>query len=239
VLEALYLLFNAGYAACGGEELLRADLLREALRLASLLAAHPATRSPIVDALAALMCFQASRSRARVDDAGNVLLLEEQDRSLWDRALIARGFRHLDRSMTANELSAYHVEAGLAACHAAAPSFAETDWERIVHFYDLALEQQDSPLVRLNRAVAIAMRDGIWAGLAELDPLAGEPRMERFYLFFAVRGELARRAGNLANAAADFERALALDCSVPERELVQRRLASCTALPSAHARRDG
>ncbi|MCC6406307.1 MAG: sigma-70 family RNA polymerase sigma factor [Planctomycetes bacterium] len=234
VLEALYLAFNEGYAALRGEELLRADLMREALRLASLLAAHPATRGPKVDALTALMCLQASRSRARVDDRGNVLLLEDQDRALWDQALIARGFRHLERAMVAHELSEYHVEAGLAACHAAAPSFAETRWERIVFFYDAALERADSPLVRLNRAVAIAMRDGVWAGLAELDALDGDPQLARFYLFFAVRGELLRRAGRFERAAADFERALELPCSAPERELTQRRRAACR--PSAASR---
>ncbi|MBI5434718.1 MAG: hypothetical protein HZA52_17935 [Planctomycetes bacterium] len=237
VLEALYLAFNEGYAALQGEELLRADLMREALRLASLLAAHPATRGPKVDALAALMCFQASRSRARVDDRGNVLLLEDQDRALWDQALIARGFRRLERAMVAHELSAYHVEAGLAACHAAAPSFAKTRWERIVFFYDAALERADSPLVRLNRAVAIAMRDGVWAGLAELDELQGDPLLARFYLFFAVRGELLRRAGRLDRAAADFERALELPCSEPERELTLRRLASASATPRLERQR--
>lgn len=227
VLEALYLLFNEGYSACSGEDLLRADCLKEALRLASLLASHPATRSPKVDALVALMCFQASRSRARVDDSGNVLLLEDQDRCLWDRALIARGFRHLERATVANELTTYHVEAGIAACHAAAPNFDATDWERIVYFYDLALERNDSPVVRLNRAVAIAERDGNWAALAELDELEHHPRMARFFLFFAVRGELERRAGRTDRARRAFERALELSCTAPERELVQRRLARC------------
>jgi RNA polymerase sigma factor (sigma-70 family) len=229
VLEALYLAFNEGYAACRGEELLRADLMREALRLATLLGRHPTTRGPRVEALTALMCLQAARSRARVDDRGNVLLLEEQDRALWDRALIARGFRHLELAMSANELGPYHVEAGLAACHAAAPSFAETNWERIVFFYDVALERSDSPLVRLNRAVALAMRDGVWAGLAELDELEGDPRLERFYLFFAVRGELLRRAGRLERAARDFKRSLGLACNGAERELTARRLASCAS----------
>jgi RNA polymerase sigma-70 factor, ECF subfamily len=230
VLEALYLGFNEGYAAHRGEELLRGDLMVEALRLATLLAKHPSTRGPKVDALLALMCFQISRSRARVDDRGNLLLLEEQDRALWDRALIARGFRHLELAMSASELGPYHVEAGLAACHAAAPSFAETNWERIVFFYDLALERSDSPLVRLNRAVAVAMRDGVWAGLAELDALEGDARLERFYLFFAVRGELLRRAGRLDRAARDFERSLGLACNGAERELTARRLASCTSI---------
>jgi RNA polymerase sigma-70 factor (ECF subfamily) len=136
--------------------------------------------------------------------------------------------------MVAHELSEYHVEAGLAACHAAAPSFAETRWERIVFFYDAALERAASPLVRLNRAVAIAMRDGVWAGLAELDALDGDPQLARFYLFFAVRGELLRRAGRFERAAADFERALELPCSAPERELTQRRRAACR--PSAASR---
>lgn len=232
VLEALYLLFNEGFSACDGEELVRSECLGEALRLASLLAAHPATSSPNVDALVALMCFQASRSRARVDDGGNVLLLEEQDRGLWDRALIARGFRHLERATVANELTTYHVEAGIAACHAAAPTFESTDWERIVYFYDLALERNDSPVVRLNRAVAIAERDGNWAALAELDELESHPRMARFFLFFAVRGELERRAGRNDRARRAFERALELPCSAPERELVRRRLAGCTSSTS-------
>ncbi|MCE9594015.1 MAG: RNA polymerase subunit sigma-24, partial [Planctomycetes bacterium] len=196
-----------------------------------LLARHPSTRGPKVEALLALMCFQISRSRARVDDRGNVLLLEEQDRALWDRAAIVRGFRYLERAMGANELGPYHLEAGLAACHAAAPNFAETNWERIVFFYDLVLERSDSPLVRLNRAVAIAMRDGVWAGLAELDALEGDPRLERFYLFFAVRGELLRRAGRLERAAQDLERSLGLSCNGAERELTARRLARCVAQP--------
>jgi RNA polymerase sigma-70 factor (ECF subfamily) len=228
VLEVVYLMFNEGTAAHRGEDLVRHDLVAEALRLAGLLVAERETRTPAAEALCALVHLQAARLPARVDAGGDLILLEDQDRSLWDRELIQRGFQHLKRAMRGSALTTWHLEAGIASCHALAPRFEATDWPRILGFYDALLELNPSPVVALNRAVALAMVDGPEAGLAAVGEVADDPALERYFLLPAVRGELLRRAGRPAAARAAFAEALRLAGTEPERRFLRRRMVLST-----------
>lgn len=227
VLRALYLLFDAGYRARGGDALVRDALCEEALRLAELLTAEPRTATPEAHALAALITLQHARRPARQAEDGALLTLDAQDRSRWDQGLIARGFEHLRLAQRGERLTAYHLEAGIAAAHAAAPSFEATDWTAIVGWYDGLIELAPSPVVAVNRAVAVAMRDGPAAGLALLRPLSGDKRLDGYPLFHAALGELERRDGRPDAAAAAFRAALALQPNGPERRLLEQRLSRC------------
>lgn len=222
VLETLYLLFNDGYAAVEGEEVIRRDRLEEACRLAIMLVNDERTATPASHALLALMLLHASRLDARSDD-GQLMLLEDQDRSRWDRGLIERGFEHLRHAQAGSELTTFHLEAGIAAVHARAASFEQTDWAEIMQLYDLLHAHNPSPVVGLNRAVAIAMVCGAEAGLAELDAL---PPMDHYIHHAIVRGELLGRAGRTTEAREQLELALQMPSSQPQRALIQRRLAS-------------
>jgi RNA polymerase sigma-70 factor (ECF subfamily) len=233
VLEILYLLFNEGYAAHEGDDLVRGELCGEAIRLARLLVASPQTDEPRVHALLALMLLQASRLPARLDGTGELLLLADQDRALWDRALIAEGMRHLERASAGSALTPYHVEAAFAAAHAAAPDAASTDWAHVLRLYEQLLALKPSPVVALNRAVALAMVEGPEAGIAALRPLAEEPALARYYLLPAARGALLLAAGKRGAAAAEYKAALALPCSSPERRFLAVQLARCTAAGEA------
>ena len=224
VLDVLYLLFNEGYSACQGEDLVRHDLCAEAIRLTALLASHSVADLPKVHALFALMLLQASRLPARTDAAGDMLLLEDQDRLLWDGRMIALGLRELDRSARGEELSVYHLQAGIAACHAVAPSYAATDWPHILDQYDVLVAISDSPVVRLNRAVALAMVEGPRAGMAELDHLGTLPAMQTYYLFHATRAALLRQIGDFHGALAGYQHALTLAITEPERRFLLRRI---------------
>jgi RNA polymerase sigma-70 factor (ECF subfamily) len=225
VHRVLYLLFNEGYAPGAGDSAIRADACAEAVRLAELVASHPVTGTSESHALAALLLLQGARLATRQDAQGEILLLAEQDRSLWDQAWLARGFAHLRRAMDARELGALHLEAGIAAAHAAAPSYEATDWPAILGYYDRLMELGPSPVVALNRAVAVAHVRGPEAASAECDALANEPALASYYLLPAVRAELYRRSGRRADARRSFERALALAGCEPVRRLLQRRLA--------------
>ncbi len=227
VLEVLYLMFNEGYTAHRGEDLVRRDLVDEAVRLAGLLLELPATRRPVVHALLALMFLLGARLPARTDQAGDLLTLAHQDRSLWDRERLHRGFHHFDASMEGNELTAYHLEASIAACHAAAPSYADTDWAAILQRYDQLLSVKRSPVVYLNRAVAVAKSRGVDSALSELDRLLDLPSMADYYLFPATRGQLLWVRGDCDQAAACFREALAKGCSGPERKFLLKRLDLC------------
>ena len=227
VLQALYLLFNEGYKASQGGALLRADLCAEAIRLAELLTDHPLGDRPETHALLALMHLGAARLSARTGDGGSLLLLAEQDRARWDQAQIKRGMRHLAASGTGSKVTRYHLEAGIAACHCLAPSFAATDWRQIVTLYDLLLEKDGSPVVALNRAVALAQTEGPRAGLAALDQIKDRQALENYHLFHAVAGQLWLDAGAAGKAAAGFRRALELAALPAERALLERRLAQC------------
>ena len=224
VLEVVYLMFNEGYSAHEGEDLVRTDLCHEAIRLAGILASHPVTGGPRVHALAALLCFQAARLATRVDADGDLLLLAEQDRSRWDPALLRRGVRFFERSASGDQLTAYHLQAEIAACHALAPSFEATDWRRILAAYDALIEVTPSPVVALNRAIALSHVAGPETGLEALVAVAAAPAMGRYYPLFATRGELLRRAGREREARACYRQALALTRSAPVQRFLQRRI---------------
>jgi RNA polymerase sigma-70 factor (ECF subfamily) len=224
VIDALYLMFNEGYAATSGDHLIRDDVAAEAIRLARMLAAHRATASPRAWALLALMLLHAARFPARVDADGTLFLLREQDRTQWDRALIAEGLRALDRSAAGDAVSAEHLEAGIAACHAAAPSWEATDWAQIVQLYDELLALTQSPVVAVNRAIAVSRLDGALAGLAVLEAIANRAALERYPMLPAIQAELWREAGDLERAAACYRQALGLARSAPEQRWLTSRL---------------
>jgi RNA polymerase sigma-70 factor (ECF subfamily) len=229
VLRAVYLLFNEGYSAHAGPTAVRAELCREAIRLADLLTASPLTERPDAHALLALLCFQASRLPARSDDDGALILLAEQDRHRWDRDLIARGFRALERAAAGETLTTYHLEAGIAAAHAAAPSFAATDWRGILDLYDQLLDLHPSPVVALNRAVAVAEVRGPAAALEALDAVADVPQLGRYYLLPATRAALLERLGRGRDAAGEYRRALELAGTEQEKRWIEARIAKCSS----------
>ena len=227
VLEVIYLIFNEGYAATAGEQWVRPELCEEALRLGRILA-ELAPREPEVHGLVALMEIQTSRLRARVGPSGEPVLLLEQDRARWDRLLIGRGLAALERAeKLGGALGAYALQAAIAACHARAATASDTDWPRIVALYDAVAQLAPSPVVELNRAVAVGMAFGAAAGLDLADALVTEPSLKAYHLLPAVRGDLLRKLGRSEEARAEFERAASLTANARERELLQRRAAEC------------
>jgi RNA polymerase sigma factor (sigma-70 family) len=227
VLEVLYLIFNEGYTATAGDDWMRPALCEEALRLGRILA-ELAPREPEVHGLVALMEIQASRSRARVGSSGEPVLLLDQNRALWDQLLIHRGFAALDRAeRLGGRLGPYALQAAIAACHARARIAEETDWARIVSLYEALVLLAPSPIVELNRAVAVAMAFGPAAGLEIIDPLLSEPSLKSYHLLPSVRGDLLRRLGRFAEARAEFERAATLTRNARERELMLERARAC------------
>jgi RNA polymerase sigma-70 factor, ECF subfamily len=234
VLEVIYLVFNEGYAATAGDDWLRPALCEEALRLGRILA-ELAPREPEVHGLVALMELQASRFRARIDPAGTPILLLDQDRARWDHLLIRRGLAALRRAEDlGGALGPYTLQAAIAACHARARTAAETDWERIAALYDALAQLAPSPVVELNRAVALAMAFGPAAGLELVDTLTAEPSLRGYHLLPSVRGDLLAKLGRRDEARAEFERAAALTRNSRERTLLLGRAAACagdTAAP--------
>jgi RNA polymerase sigma-70 factor, ECF subfamily len=226
VLEVLYFMFNEGYAAREGTDLIRQDLCHEALRLGRLVAAA-SLATPRVHALVALMALQAARLPARVDEAGDLILLADQDRRRWDDRLIAIGFDHFGRSMVGHEVSEYHVQAAIAATHARALDPQSLDWPLILQLYDQLLSINRSPVVALNRAVALAKVRGPAEALAAIAPLERDPKLRSYHLLLAVRGQLLLDLGRRAEAAAAFRAALHCGCSEPERRFLNRKLAAC------------
>ena len=229
VLHSLYLLFNEGYKASSGEDLVRGELCDEAIRLAESLAQHRAGNQPRTHALLALMLLNAARIPAREDDKGNLLRLEEQDRSLWEQAMIARGMFHLHESTAGAEISEYHLQAGIAACHATAIDYESTDWDKILSLYDRLIELDDSPVVALNRAVAVANVRGPEAGLQTLRAIRDREKLDSYYLFYSVIGELETRLSNHAAAAEQFRKAFELAETKSERAFLLKRLQACTS----------
>ena len=226
VLEAIYLMFNEGYAAAEGEDLIRDDLCFEALRLGQLVALS-SIAAPRAHALVALMALQAARLAARTDDAGDLVVLADQDRSRWDRDLMAMGFHHFDLAIAGEEVSDYHVQAAIAATHARASSGEDEDWPLILKLYDQLLTMGASPVAELNRAVAVARVHGAAAGLAEVERLASDAKLKQYYLLLAVRGHLLGELGRRAEAADCFRAALEMRCSEPERRFLRRKLGEC------------
>ncbi len=225
-LQVLYFIFNEGYAAHEGEDLIRRDLCFEALRLASLIAASPLA-SPRAHALVAMMAFDSARLPARVDALGDLVLLEDQDHSLWDRELIALGFHHLDLSMAGEEVSEYHVQAAIGAQHIRGGIAGAMDWPAILQLYDQLLEMSGSPVVALNRTVAVAKVHGPERALEAIEPLATDPSLREYYLLLAARGHFLLDLNRREEAAACFRGALAQRCSEPERRLLRRKLHQC------------
>lgn len=221
VLEVIYLLFNEGYAARAGDDLVRNDMCGEALRLARVVAGS-AVASPSAHALAALLAFQSARLPARVDAAGDVVLLDEQDRSQWDPRLIALGFAHLERSAAGDVMSPYHVQAAIAAAHARATTPDDTPWPTILRLYDDLLDLQPSPVVALNRIVALWKVRGLEAAESELRALEHTPPLNAYYLLPALKGRLLAARGELDGAREAFRAALQLPCSEPEKRLLRR-----------------
>jgi RNA polymerase sigma-70 factor (ECF subfamily) len=222
VLSVIYLVFNEGYSASSGEAAIRHELTSEAIRLGRVLV--ELLPDPEVVGLLALMLLHDSRREARVDGAGEVTLLEEQDRSLWDRGKIAEGLRLVERAIGSGEVGVYTIQAAISAVHAGAAEARDTDLARIVALYDLLLRAEPSPIAELNRAVAIAMRDGPEAGLAAIDPILERGELGGYHLAHAARADLFRRLGRTAEAREAYERALAMSSQAPERRLLERRL---------------
>ncbi len=224
VLHTLYLLFNEGYSSAQPDRMIRREPCDEALRLALMLKEDPAGALPETDALVALMCLHAARFDASVDRMGGLLLLEEQDRSLWDGELVQRGLDHLTRSARGGTLSRYHAEAGIAAEHCLAPSYAETNWQEIVRLYEVLERIAPSPLNVLNGAIALAEWKGPDAGLAALEAVEAPSWLLGYYLWDATLGELYRRRGDLDRALEHTKRALAAAPTNPEKALLERRI---------------
>jgi RNA polymerase sigma-70 factor (ECF subfamily) len=222
VLRVVYLVFNEGYAASSGESLTRHELSAEAIRLGRLLV--ELLSEPEAVGLLALMLLHESRRAARMSPSGELILLDEQDRSLWDRDLIAEGTRLVQRALSSRRPGPYTIQSAIAAVHAEAPNPAATDWAEIVGLYDVLLRADGSPVIELNRAVAVAMRDGPAAGLALVNAILDRGELLDYRLAHAARAELSRRLGRAADARASFERALALTRQQPERRFLERRL---------------
>jgi RNA polymerase sigma-70 factor, ECF subfamily len=222
VLRVIYLVFNEGYAASSGRQVTRHDLSAEAIRLGRLLV--DLLPEPEAQGLLALMLLHDSRRAARTSHDGDVILLEDQDRGLWNRQQIGEGTRLIEQSLSTGRAGPYAIQAAIAAVHAEAPNAAATDWDEIVGLYDVLMEMSPSPVVELNRAVAIAMRDGPAAGLAIIDALLARGELKDYRLAHAAHAELCRRLGRTADARASFERALKLTKQEPERRFLERRL---------------
>ena len=224
VLDVLYLLFNEGYNASQGADLIRRDLCQEAIRLTNALQERGCGNTPGTHALLALFFFQAARFAARSDPAGEILLLQDQDRGAWDRSLITRGMQQLERAQVGHEVTRFHLQAGIAACHCTAPSYDATDWPTILQLYDLLLASDYSPVIALNRAVALAKVRGAEAGLSALETFPDRDKLQGYHLFHAVRGELCSAVGRPGEAAQHWQTALRLTNIPAERNFLRRKL---------------
>jgi len=222
VLSVIYLIFNEGYSASSGDSLTRADLSSEAIRLGRVLL--DLLPEPEVMGLLALMLLHESRCAARTTPTGDIILLDHQDRHLWNQALIAEGVDLVNRALAHGEVGAYVIQAAISAQHGLAATAEQTNWAQIVALYDLLLQASPSPIVALNRAVAIAMQQGPEAGLELIDDLLGEGELAGYHLAHSARAELCRRIGNTAEARAAYEKALALAKQEPERRFIEKRL---------------
>ena len=229
VQRALYLLFNEGYHGASSESAVRADLCQEAMRLTRLLLDHPPAATPASRALFALMCLHAARLPARVNASGDLRSLFEQDRSRWDVNLIAEGQRLLDLSATGPELTEYHVEAAIAWVHTTAHGAEDTDWEMIVSLYDKLMVIRPSPVVALNRAIAIAQREGPQRGLEEIQMIANSDRLAAYPFYHAALGEFEFRGGRHEVAREHFRAALAFARNAMEQRFIEQRIAACKA----------
>jgi len=222
VLHVIYLVFNEGYSASSGSSLMRADLCAEAIRLGRLVL--ELLPEPEVMGLVALMLLHESRRAARASATGELVLLDDQDRSLWDRTLIAEGVSLVERALGSRRFGPYALQAAVAAVHAEAPNAASTDWRQIVGLYDVLMRADPTPVVELNRAAAVAMRDGPLVGLGLIDAILARGELRTYHLAHAARADLCRRLGRSSEAIASYERAIELTTQEPERRFLERRL---------------
>jgi RNA polymerase sigma-70 factor (ECF subfamily) len=222
LLQVIYLVFNEGYAASSGKSLTRADLATEAIRLGRLVIELLPDAEAI--GLLALMLLQESRRNARTSPTGDIILLEDQDRSLWSKSQIAEGKLLVQRSLSSSEVGSYTLQAAIAAIHSEALSTGETDWAQVVALYDLLMQAERSPIVELNRSVAVAMRDGFLAGLQQIDNILARGDLTDYHLAHAARADFCRRLGKVDEARAAYQKALALVKQEPERRFLQKRL---------------
>ena len=227
VLGTLYLLFNEGYKASSGDRLVREDLCYEAIRLTTLIVEHNATRTPRTFALLALMLLNAARLPARTDDVGNLLRLHEQNRSAWDQTMIQRGIQCLGHAAQGDDISPYHLEAGIAACHSTAADEASTNWPRILALYDLLLTLNSSPVAAMNRAVAVARVSGPQAGIDALNAITDHSKLASHHLLHVIKGTFAAELGNQPAAVAHFRQAETLATLPAERDFIARRIQEC------------
>jgi RNA polymerase sigma-70 factor (ECF subfamily) len=227
VHRALYLLFNEGYHGASGETAVRSELCREAMRLTAMLLEHPLGRTPATFALAALMALHAARLPARVDASGNLSSLFEQDRARWDQELVAEGLKLMELSATGSELSEYHVEAAIASIHARALRTEDTDWGTIVSLYDTLMKIRPSPIIALNRAIAIGQSEGPERGLEEISSICDADHLTSYPFYSAALGEFEFRRGMYDAARKHFRAALALARSPMERRFLDQRLRAC------------
>lgn len=228
VLSVIYLVYNEGYSASGGDHAIRSELTSEAIRLARLLV------SLLPDAetsgLLALMLLNESRRSARTDQQGEIVLLEDQDRTLWDASLIRQGIALVESALQSRDYGCYTLQAAIAAVHARAQDADSTDWDQIVSLYSLLLHVSPSPVIELNRAVAVAMRDGPHAGIKIIEGLLGQKVLQKYHLTFAAYGELLSRVGQVQDAIVAFEQSLTLAKQTPEQPILRRKLDSLQAL---------
>lgn len=227
VSTAIYLLFNEGYNSTEHDSLIREDLVEESLRLAKMLVDHPLTSVSETNALLALFCFQAARLYTRVDKAGQLVQLRDQDRTQWNQSLIGRGIYYMQRAYAARELSTYFAEAAIAHEHCVAKNYESTNWERIVQWYDWLYQAKPDPVIALNRAIAFAEVHGAEEALHELAALENNTTLEKYYLYYATKAELYLRLGNKIQARENFEAAIELTNSAIEKISLHRRLAAC------------
>jgi RNA polymerase sigma-70 factor (ECF subfamily) len=231
VQRALYLLFNEGYHGASKKAVIRSELCQEAMRLAAVLLDHPAGATPETYALSALMCLNAARLPGRVDALGELQTLENQNRSCWDHGLVSEGLALLGRSASGSSVSQYHIEAAIAACHTTASDPAETDWSKVVQLYNALIPVAPSPVVALNRAIAVAQVEGPERGLAEIAAIANHERLAAYPFYHAAMGELEFRRGCYLEARQHFQTAVTVARNPAERSFLQRREHTCAQFP--------
>lgn len=228
VLSTLYLLFNEGYNSGKQEILIREDLINEAIRLTEIVIEHPLTEKPEVHALLALMYLHFSRTPARIDDSGNIFLLKDQDRNLWNKKLIAKGLEYLEKSASGNMISEYHLQAGIAYFYTTSENFEKTDWEKILNLYNLLYEMNNSPIIGLNRAIVIAQLHGAKAGIDEINDLqyksSSGDQLENYYLYYSTMGELYYQMENYPEAKIFLGKAIEMTTSDAEKKLLKIKL---------------
>jgi len=227
VRRALYLLFNEGYHGASAERAVRTDLCREAMRLTATLLEHPQGKAPATYALAALMCLDAARLPARIDSSGNLTTLFDQDRSKWDQELVGEGLRLLDLSASGSELTEYHVEAAIASVHTRARRAEDIDWQAIVQLYDTLMTIRPSPIVALNRAIAVAQKEGPERGIEELREIIDVERLANYPFYYAALGEIELRRGKNESAREHFQIALRRARNPMERDFLKQRVSAC------------